>query len=79
MLYWTDVQVALIGGQDPGIEEREKHPSFSVYFLDLLRRRASEKERTPDLVSHLIHGEQEISDEMYLSHLRLLMVGVRQP
>ena len=75
MLYWTDVQVALIGGQDPGIEEREKHPSFSVYFLDLLRRRASEKERTPDLVSHLIHGEQEISDEMYLNHLRLLMVG----
>ena len=64
MLYWTDVQVALIGGQDPGIEERKKHPSFSVYFLDLLRRRASEKERTPDLVSHLIHGEQEISDEM---------------
>jgi cytochrome P450 len=75
MLYWTDVQVALIGGQDPGIERREKHPSFSVYFLDLLRRRASEKTRTPDLVSHLIHGEQEISDEMVLNHLRLLMVG----
>ena len=75
MLYWTNVQVALIGGQDPGSEDRDKHPSFTTYFLDTLHRRACEKERKPDLVSHLIHGDQEISDEMYLNHLRLLMVG----
>ena len=75
MLYWTNVQVALIGGQDPGFGDGEWHPSFRHYFLDTLHQRASQKTRQPDLVSHLIHGEQAISDEMYLNHLRLLMVG----
>jgi len=60
---------------DPGLEERDKHPSFTAYFLDMLRRRASESVRKPDLVSHLIHGERKIPDEMVLNHLRLLMVG----
>jgi len=75
MLYWTNVQVALIGGQDPGNLARDEHPSFSEYFSALMQRRAAEDERRPDLVSHLVHGQASVPERMFLNHLRLLMVG----
>ncbi len=74
MLYWTNVQVALISGQDPGLN-RDEHPSFSAYFTALMQRRAAEGDRRPDLVSHLVHGQEAVQERMFLNHLRLLMVG----
>ena len=73
MLYWTGVEVARIGGQpDPDAAE---HPPFKEYFLNMRRDRAGETELRPDLISHLLHSEEDIPDERYLNHLRLLMVG----
>ncbi len=74
MLYWTNAQVGAVGGLPRDDEEAAKHPSFSEYYLKLRRQRAMEDPR-PDLVSHLVHNQPDISDEMYLNHLRLLMVG----
>ena len=75
MLYWTNAQVGLFGGQARDEEEAKKHPSFSEYFLSLRNLRAQEPEVTPDLVSHLVHGRPDITDTMFLNHLRLLTVG----
>ncbi len=75
MLYWTNVQVALIGGQQPDASERDQHPSFTEYFLALRRQREAEGVARPDLVSHLVMSGAEVSDRMFLNHLRLLMVG----
>ena len=75
MLYWTNAQVGLFGGQARDDDEAKKHPSFSKYFLELRKRRGQETHMTPDLVSHLVHGQPSISDEMFLNHLRLLTVG----
>ena len=75
MLYWTNAQVGLFGGVPRDDEEAKKHPSFTEYFLRLRAERAGEAEVTPDLVSHLVHGQPDISDKMYLNHLRLLTVG----
>ncbi len=75
MLYWTNAQVALIGGERRDDREAAKHPSFSEYFLNLKRQRAREPALKPDLISHLLHSEQAIQDKMFLNHLRLLTVG----
>lgn len=75
MLYWTNAQVALFGGLPKDEEEAKKHPSFSAYYLNLRRQRAEESAITPDLVSHLVHNQPDLSDAMYLNHLRLLTVG----
>ena len=75
MLYWTNAQVGLFGGAERDEAEAAKHPSFSEYFLRLRHARSLEKEVTPDLVSHLVHSQPDISDQMYLNHLRLLTVG----
>ncbi len=75
MLYWTNAQVAIVGGLPRDEEEAKKHPSFTEYFTNLRQQRAREDACKPDLVSHLVHSQAEISDEMFLNHLRLLMVG----
>ncbi len=75
MLYWTNAQVGLVGGQGRDEAEAKKHPSFTEYYLKLRREREQEATPKPDLVSHLLHGKEAISDDMYLNHLRLLMVG----
>ena len=75
MLYWTNAQVGLFGGQERDEEEARKHPSFSQYFLQLREQRAQESAAGPDLVSQLVHGNSDITDKMYLNHLRLLTVG----
>lgn len=75
MLHWTNVQVALVGGEEPKKDATDEHPSFTEYFLELRTRRAAEKDRTPDLVSHLIHGQEYVPDKMFINHLRLLTVG----
>ncbi len=75
MLYWTNAQVALFGGLPRDESEASKHPSFTEYFLNLRKRRASQSSIQPDLVSHLVHSQATISDEMFLNHLRLLTVG----
>ena len=75
MLYWTNAQVGIVGGAKRDEAEAAKHPSFTEYFLQLRQRRSQESRPGNDLVSHLVHGQPDISDEMYLNHLRLLMVG----
>lgn len=75
MLYWTNAQVTLFSGQKRDEVEAKKHPSFSDYFLNLRKARSKETARTPDLLSHLIHSQPSITDEMFLNHLRLLTVG----
>ena len=75
MLYWTNAQVGLFGGAKRDDEEAAKHPSFSEYFLKLRHARSLEQDITPDLLSHLVHSQPDISDQMYLNHLRLLTVG----
>ncbi|MEM1433046.1 MAG: cytochrome P450 [Pseudomonadota bacterium] len=75
MLYWTNAQVAFVGGGRPDPQEAAQHPSFSEYFLNLRRQRTEEGELQPDLVSHLIHSPEPIADKLFLSHLRLLVVG----
>ena len=75
MLYWTNAQVALFGGQARDDAEASKHPSFSDYFLRLREQRSGARQPASDLVSHLVHGQTDLSDEMYLNHLRLLVVG----
>ncbi len=74
MLHWTNQQVAFVGGNKPDPEEAAQHPSFSEYFLELKAKRSNEPP-APDLVSHLIHSAEPISDKMFLSHMRLLAVG----
>lgn len=74
MLFWTNAQVGLFGGQARDEAEAAKHPSFTDYFLALRQQRAQEAPR-PDLVSHLVHGRPDLSDAMFLNHLRLLTVG----
>ena len=75
MLYWTNAQVAIIGGEPRDEVEAAKHPSFTDYFLQLRARRSSEQGAGADLVSHLVRGDAQISDRQFLNHLRLLVVG----
>ena len=75
MLYWTNAQVAIIGGEERDEQEAARHPSFTEYFLNLKRQRAQEGTPKPDLVSHLLRSGESIPDKMFLNHLRLLTVG----
>ena len=75
MLYWTNAQVALFGGLAKDEREAKKHPSFSEYFLKLRRARTEQTEPKPDLVSHLVRSQADMTDQMFLNHLRLLTVG----
>ena len=54
----------------------ERGASFSAYFLKLLEERRRQPPRF-DLISHLVHGPnaRALSDETFLSHLKLLVVG----
>lgn len=75
MLYWTNAQVGVFGGVEKDEAEAAKHPTFTDYFLKLRQTRTEDPELKPDLVSHLLHGDPEIPNRMYLNHLRLLTVG----
>lgn len=75
MLYWTHAQVAIIGGQHGDRADATQHPSFSGYFRELRARRAREQTLSPDLVSHLVQNQSDLSDKKYLNHMRLLTVG----
>lgn len=75
MLHWTNVQVAIVGGAKKDATAASEHPSFTEYFLALRARRTEENALRPDLVSHLVHSQPDISDAMFLNHLRLLTVG----
>ncbi len=75
MLYWTNAQVAIVGGVPRDDAQAARHPSFSQYFLNLREKRRRETTCRPDLVSHLVHSQPDISNEMFLNHLRLLTVG----
>ena len=75
MLHWTNVQVALVAGETPDPDPLGEHPSFTEYFLKLRTQRSLEEDRKPDLVSHLVHSTEDVSDQMFINHLRLLTVG----
>ena len=73
MFRWArHIMARLEGNEAPP----EPGASFSGYFLELLEESRRQPPRF-DLISHLVHGRgaETFSDETFLSHLKLLVVG----
>lgn len=73
MFQWARrIMARLEGGKAPA----GRGPSFSAYFLRLLEENRRRPQRF-DIISHLVHGPDsaKLSDETFLSHLKLLVVG----
>ena len=73
MFRWAQRIMARIEGHAAPVE---RGPSFSAYFLRLLDE-SRLRPREFDLISHLVHGphSENLTDETFLSHLKLLVVG----